>query len=178
MTSTRPPRIPPEDLRLYSLALNNKWTKKELYHNITTETPFFVYDSLMLPWVLAVVLNLGMTTAGFEEAAKHTTRATLRRHFRVTIGVDQTPTVVKSRSEVAVDGMLVARLTPEMAVRIDEYTASGQLRKSLQEVEVEIESSEGDMMLVCAYVYVWNADMRLLEAKGWTPLEYMKSGAA
>ncbi|KAF1957976.1 hypothetical protein CC80DRAFT_503514 [Byssothecium circinans] len=176
MASTRPrPRIHQEDLRLYSLALNNKWTKQEIYRNISSETPFFVYDSLLLPWVLATVLDPNRTTQGFEEAARHATRATLHKHFRVVISLDQTPTVVKSKSEATVDGMLVGGLTAEMAARIDGYTRSGQLRKELE--EVEIETSQGEKIYVAAYVYVWKASTKLLEAKDWSPLEYMRIAA-
>jgi hypothetical protein len=166
-------KIPPEDLRLYSLALKNQWTKQDVYHHSAPEIPFFVYDSLMLPWVLTMVLEYSQTTKGYEKTAtKHMTRATLRKHFRVTISIDQTPTVVRSNLEAAVDGMLVGGLTPEMAARTNRYTGSVQLRKELEEVEVE--TSQGEKIIVCAYVYVWKADKGLLEAKKWSPLEYMR----
>lgn len=81
-------QIDPEDLRLYSLALKNKWPKRKLYHLIVPIVPIFVYGSLMLPWVLARILGTDTRANGVEETTKYVTRANLRDHFRVTVKAD------------------------------------------------------------------------------------------
>lgn len=174
MTEKSKSNINPEDLRLYSLALHNRWPKRELHHHIAPYVPIFVYNSLMLPWVLARVLGMSSRgTAGIEETATYVTRATLRHHFRVVVRADQSPTIVKTKEDAAVDGMLIAGLRPDAAEKIQEYIGLSHHKKNLE--EVEIVAREGDQITVCAFVYVWKEDRKLLEAKNWSPMDYMRS---
>ncbi|KAF2252185.1 hypothetical protein BU26DRAFT_252439 [Trematosphaeria pertusa] len=175
MTEDSKKRIDPEDLRLYGLALNNRWSTRQLYHHVAPEVPIFVYGSLMLPWVVAKVLGIVEGTKGVEETTKRMTRATLRCHFRVTIKLENTPTIVKTKKEAAVDGMLLGRLDPQMASKIEEYIGPGEHRKQLEEVEVETDS--GETIIVCAYMYVWKGSTDALIPKSWTPMDYMRSRA-
>lgn len=164
-------QIHPEDLRLYSLALKHRWSKREVYHEIAPNVPMFVYCPLMLPWVLAKVLGL-QGIEGTEETATHMTRATLRHHFRTMIKYEDRPTIVHSKKETAVDGILIAGLQNKAYAGIEEYIGPEQHSKEIEEVEIELANDE--KLIVAAHVYVWNESVSLLEATHWTPLDFMR----
>ena len=165
-------KLHPEDLRLYSLALNNRWPKRDFYQQIATDVPVFVYCTLMLPWVLARVLGL-QGIEGTEEATKHMTRAMLRRHFRTTIKYQARLTIVHSEKATAVDGILIAGLRGEAYARVEEYIGTKQRSKVVEEVEIELANNE--KVNVGAFVYVWNKPLSHLEPTHWTPLDFMGS---
>lgn len=156
---------------MYSLALKHRWTKQEVYREITTNVPMFVYCPLMLPWVLAKVLGL-KGREGAEETVTHMTRATLRHHFRTMIKYQGRPTIVYSKRETAVDGILIAGLQKKAYAQIEEYIGPEQHSKEIEEVEIELVNDE--KLIVAAHVYVWNESVSLLEATHWTPLDFMK----
>lgn len=126
----------------------------------------------MLPWMLARVLGL-QGIEGTEEATKHMTRATLRRHFRTTIRYEARPTVVHSKKATAVAGILIAGLRSEAFAKVEEYIGTKQHSKVTEEVEIELVNNE--KINVGAFVYVWNEPLSHLESTHWTPLAFMRS---
>ncbi|KAF2873664.1 hypothetical protein BDV95DRAFT_592990 [Massariosphaeria phaeospora] len=173
MAKNAEPKLNPEDLRLYSLALNNRLSKKHLYSQLGPDAPVFVYCSLMLPWVLAKVLNVKEANQ-IEQATTYMTRATLQHHFRTSIKYAGLPTIVRTQKPAAVDGMLIFGLQPIAAAKIEEYIGLEQHSKRV--MEVQIETNEGEEVTIAAHVYVWKGPLSALEPKSWTPMEYMRSG--
>ncbi|ORY17085.1 hypothetical protein BCR34DRAFT_555987 [Clohesyomyces aquaticus] len=164
-------KIPQEDLRLYSLALNNRWKKAELYPLITPQLPIFVHCPLVFPWVTAAVLG-SRAIEDVEWMASQMTRATLRNYFRVTIKYMNRPTILHTDKEAAVDGILIGGLTEYAAGQIEAYIGLEHHTTEIEEVEVEL--ANGEKTTVGANVYVWCGPRSLLEAKHWTPLYYIR----
>ncbi|PSN66034.1 hypothetical protein BS50DRAFT_588815 [Corynespora cassiicola Philippines] len=173
---SEPPKkkIDQESLRLYSKTMATRWEQAELYTMITPTTPIFVYCTLMLPWVLARVLNI-TDYDGIEEMIGYTTRATLQSYFRTQVKTAGMPTIVHTTQEAAVDGILIGGLEPHAMAKIDTYIGPGLLKK--ETVEVEIELRDGNKVKVAALTYVWDGPMETLEAKHWTPLDFMRDGS-
>ncbi|KAF1994942.1 hypothetical protein P154DRAFT_581374 [Amniculicola lignicola CBS 123094] len=167
-------KIHSEDLRLYSLALNNRWTRRELFRHIVPDVPVFVYCPLILPWVLAKVIHLADSAkTGAEQTAKYMTRAALRGYFRTMMKYVGRPTIVRTRKEAAVDGMLITGLLEDGRKKIEMYIGLNDHRRDV--VEVEVEATDAEKIIVAAYTYVWKGPMNMLEPKHWTPMDYMRS---
>jgi hypothetical protein len=168
-------QIDPEHSRLYCLALNNRWPRHELYHQIVPTPLVFVYCSLMLPWVMAKVLG-----AEVEQTIAYMTSASLRGFSHATVKYAKLPTIVRGTSESQshpegnVQGLLVGSLKEWALKRIEEYSVLENHERDV--VEVEVTTTSGEKIMVAAYAYVWSGSSTLLEDRVWDPVEYMKGG--
>ncbi|KAF2258282.1 hypothetical protein CC78DRAFT_127084 [Lojkania enalia] len=106
-------------------------------HLIDHEVPIFVYYPLMLPWVLATVLDL-CDAKGAEDTAKNMTCATLHHYFRTVIKFTYRPTVLQTKREAMVDGILVAGSSKEQIARIEAYIDIEDHSKEIEEVEIQL----------------------------------------
>jgi hypothetical protein len=100
------------------------------------------------------------------------TYATLRKHFITMIKYVHRPTVVRTDKEASVSGFLVTGIQERDMIKLEEYI--GLDDHALETEEVEIETAEGEKIMVAAHVYVWKGPMGQLEPRHWTPLAFMR----
>jgi hypothetical protein len=166
--------INPDFVRIYNLALTHRWTKREIYRGVAPVPPVFLYCSLMLPWVLAKVMG-----ATSEKTTTYMVPAILKGFSRVTLKHALLPTLVPNSATMSSDkllqGFLLGCMKDWALKKIEGYIDMADHEQDV--VEVEVETPDGERIIVAAYVYVWNGPLSALEDKSWDPVEYMKSGS-
>lgn len=164
----------PEFVHIYNLALIHSWTKREIYRGVAPVPPVFLYCSLMLPWVLAKVMG-----ATPEKTTTYMVPAMLKGFSRVTLKHALLPTLVPNSAAISSDkplqGFLLGCMKDWALKKIEEYIDMADHEQDVGEVEVE--TPDGERVIVAAYVYVWSGPLSALEDKSWDPVEYMKSGS-
>ncbi|KAF2825975.1 hypothetical protein CC86DRAFT_382938 [Ophiobolus disseminans] len=166
-------QIDPEFVRVYNIALANRWSTNELYHQVVPTPPIFLYCSLMLPWVLGNVIG-----ATAEQTATYMVSALLNGFSRVTVKYAALPTLVpdsKTKSpHKPLQGLLLGSVKDWALKKIEAYIDLSDQKRDI--VEVDVATSTGEGITVAAYTYVWNGPISALEDKSWDPVEYMKRG--
>lgn len=175
ITSIQDPqqRIDPEHFHLYNLALSNLWSIRELHHRIAPKPPIFVYCSLMLPWVLATLLDRPV-----QDTIAKMTPALLTGFKRVTIKFANLPTLVPNTrimsSDTPLQGFLIGSVQAPELEKIEDYINLADHTQDVVEVEVQVK--HGQRQIVGAYVYTWTGALKALEDKGWDPVGYLEKG--
>lgn len=174
MDNTPQKEIHPEDLRLFRKALDNRYTLRQLYHFIVPGIPIFLYCPLMLPWVLATVLDVpDPKAAGADKMAQLMTRAILCKHVRKCIRHTHRPTLERTRNpKDMVEGILFVGGVENAIKAMEDYIGIDDHSQDVREVEVVL--ADGGTRLVAAYVYVWTGRKSLIESNYWDPTEYMR----
>ena len=157
-----------ESLRIYNLAYTNRWSRRELYHQIAPNPPIFLYCSLMLPWVTATVINV----ESMETALCYMTAAKLSHFSRALGKFDQRPTIVAKKGG-EVQGMLLGSVKHWALKKIEEHI--GLRNHERDALEVEVATDSGEKIVVVAYVFVWSGEKGVLDDTGWSPEKYMNS---
>jgi len=162
--------IDPDFVRIYNLALTHRWTRREVYRGVASDAPVFLYCSLMLPWVLAKVMG-----ATPEKTASYMIPAMLRGYSRVTLKHVSLPTLIPdSSSKKPLHGFLLGCMKDWALRKIEEYIDMTDHEQDV--VGVEVETANGERMIVATQVYVYSGPLAAVDDKSWDPVEYMKRG--
>ena len=177
----------------YAFALSNHLTAETISKLSSTahKPPLFVYGSLMLPSLLARIINsplspselaLQMTPAVLHGYSRHAVRyadypAVVVDHASASTSTPTATTTLRAPSQVT--GFLVFGLTPSQRKSIDRFE-SGLYNLTRAKVEIELLGDRGSSKTeVEAEVYVWGGDRDdLLEAeeKSWSFEAFLGSG--
>jgi len=177
MASSGMAEAAPKYPETYHLALDNRFSNGYVHASIEVdETPVFFYDSLMFPWVAAMVLQ----EPDVKKVAWMMTPGTLYKHVRYCVKYGNFPAVLSTgQPEDAVQGMVVFGLNEDQVALLDSYEkpTEGSIvsyQKEIREVEIVLQNEE--KKIVEANVYLWAGQWNLLhlpEDKQWTVDGYL-----